>query len=157
VNQFLWFALKWNFGFVVMGLIAFGLFSAGHTAFGFLIILLFFALCAVDCVRLSRRAKKSIVNRVNSYARATFRSRLGRFVLSLTILLAAVLAFVFFGRYIMLGLIALIVLAAMLTPLARTRGRGAEGRLTRYLNRPRFDGPSRRSANGTTAIVKREH
>ena len=83
VIDYIRFALEFYVGLIVFGAIAFGLFSAGHTAFGFLIILLFFTLLAVDFVRLCRRAEKGIVNRVNPHDRATFRSRLRRFVLGL--------------------------------------------------------------------------
>jgi hypothetical protein len=74
-----------------------------------------------------------------------FRTRFGRFILASTIVLAAAFSYVFFGLHILLGLVAVNVIATMVAPLVRKRGWGHEGRLTRWLNRPRFDDPSRRS------------
>jgi hypothetical protein len=55
-----------------------------------------------------------------------FRTRLGRFILSATAFLAAALTYVFFGLHLLLGLIALNLVAVMLAPLARRYGWGHE-------------------------------
>jgi hypothetical protein len=56
---------------------------------------------------------------------------------------AAVAVYIFFGLYLLLGLIAINLVAAMLAPIARKRGWGSEGRLTRHLSRPPFEDPDR--------------
>jgi hypothetical protein len=66
------------------------------------------------------------------------RSRLSRIFLAALVLPAAVSAYVFFGLYILISLIALNVLFAVLAPIARKRGWGSEGRLTTHLSRPSF-------------------
>jgi hypothetical protein len=62
------------------------------------------------------------------------RRRLSRILLAALILPAAVSAYVFFGLYILIGLIALNVLFAVLAPMARKRGWRSEGRLTTHLS-----------------------
>jgi hypothetical protein len=69
------------------------------------------------------------------------RNRPGRFLLGVAIVSVCV----FFIDYVMLGLIVLGALAVMIAPIARRRGWGSEGRLTRYLNRPRFMDEGRRT------------
>ena len=62
-----------------------------------------------------------------------------RFLLAALFGVAAVVVYVFFGLYLLLGLIAINLVAAMLAPIARKRGWGSEGRLTRHLSRPPFE------------------
>ena len=69
------------------------------------------------------------------------RNRPGRFLLGSAIVSACV----FFIEYVMLGLIALGALAVMIAPIARRRGWGSEGRLTRYLSSPHFMDEGRRT------------
>jgi hypothetical protein len=68
-----------------------------------------------------------------------------RLLLSILFLVAAVAVYVFFGLYLLLGLILLNIVCWALAPLARKRGWSSEGRLTRYLSRPRIEDPSRAS------------
>lgn len=70
------------------------------------------------------------------------RNRPGRFLLSVAIISACML----FIQYILLGLIALGALSVVMAPIARRRGWGSEGRLTRHLSRPPFMDESRRTA-----------
>ena len=51
-----------------------------------------------------------------------------------------------FIEYILLGLMVLGALSLMIAPIARRRGWGSEGRLTRHLSRPPFMDESRRTA-----------
>lgn len=53
--------------------------------------------------------------------------------------------FVFYGLYLLIALIALNLVCLLLAPIARRRGWGAEGRLTRHLSRPRIEDESRRA------------
>jgi hypothetical protein len=60
---------------------------------------------------------------------------------------AGVLLCALFGDYLfglVLALVPLGLIARALEPLARKRGWGSEGRLTRHLSRPRFIDDSRR-------------
>ena len=68
-----------------------------------------------------------------------------RFVLAALFVATAVVVCIFFGLYLLLALIAINLVAAVLAPIARRRGWGAEGRLTRHLSRPPFDDPDRRA------------
>jgi hypothetical protein len=68
-----------------------------------------------------------------------------RFLLAALFIAAAVIVYVFFGLYLLLGLIGLNLVLAALAPIARKRGWGAEGRLTRHLSRPPFEDPDRRA------------
>ena len=68
-----------------------------------------------------------------------------RFLLAALFVTAAVAVYIFFGLYLLLGLIAINLVAALLAPIARKRGWGSEGRLTRHLSRPPFDDPDRRA------------
>jgi hypothetical protein len=68
-----------------------------------------------------------------------------RFLLAALFVAAAVAVYIFFGLYLLLGLIAINLVAAMLAPIARKRGWGSEGRLTRHLSRPPFEDPDRRA------------
>ncbi|HZO47584.1 MAG TPA: hypothetical protein VFB68_16930 [Xanthobacteraceae bacterium] len=68
-----------------------------------------------------------------------------RFLLAAFFVVAAVAVYIFFGLYLLLGLIAINLVAAMLAPIARKRGWGSEGRLTRHLSRPPFENPDRRA------------
>jgi hypothetical protein len=70
------------------------------------------------------------------------KSRPGRFLLSVAIVSACML----FIQYVLLGLMALGALSVMIAPIARRRGWGSEGRLTRHLSRPPFMDESRRTA-----------
>jgi hypothetical protein len=70
------------------------------------------------------------------------RKRPGRFLVGVAIVSACGL----FIQYILLGLIALGALSIMIAPIARRRGWGSEGRLTRHLSRPPFADESRRAA-----------
>ena len=58
-----------------------------------------------------------------------------RLLLSVAFLVVAASAYVFFGQYLVLGVILATIGGWVLLPLARKRGWG-EGRLTRYLSRP---------------------
>ncbi len=61
---------------------------------------------------------------------------LRRLLLSFAFLTVAVVVYVFFGLYLLLGLLLLHIICWALAPVARKRGWGSEGRLTRYLSRP---------------------
>ena len=74
---------------------------------------------------------------------------LGRFLLSVTFLAVAVIVYVFFGLYLLLGLIVLNIACWVLAPLARKRGWGAEGRLTRYLDRAPIADEAKRASPPT--------
>jgi hypothetical protein len=66
-------------------------------------------------------------------------------------LVAAFLAiFVIYPFHILIALAAIALMGKLLEPIARRRGWGAEGRLTRYLNRPRFDDEARVTAEPST-------
>jgi hypothetical protein len=54
-------------------------------------------------------------------------------------------ACVYFAPYILLGLMAVGVIALPLAPLARKYNWGSEGRLTRHLSRPPFEDETRRA------------
>jgi hypothetical protein len=54
---------------------------------------------------------------------------------------------VYFAEYVLLGLIALGLIAAVLVTIERWRGHGFEERLTRHLSRPLFVDESRRSTS----------
>ena len=73
---------------------------------------------------------------------ADARARPGRFLLCSAIIGAIAL----FPLYVLLGLIALGAIAAVHSVLAKWRGWGSEGRLTRHLSRPPFTDESRRVA-----------
>jgi len=61
---------------------------------------------------------------------------LRRLLLSVVFLVVAVVVYVLFGLYLLLGLIFLNIVCWVFSPIARKRGWGGEGRLTRYLSRP---------------------
>ena len=69
------------------------------------------------------------------------RKRPGRFLLSVVIVSACI----YFIQYVLLGLIGLGLLSVVTAPIARRRGWGSEGRLTRHLSRPPFMDESRRT------------
>ena len=71
---------------------------------------------------------------------------LRRLLLSAVFLAVAVSVYVFFGLYLLLGLILANIACWVLAPIARKRGWGAEGRLTRYLNRPAIIDEARRAS-----------
>jgi len=73
-----------------------------------------------------------------------FRSRQGRWILRIVIVLALV-GVARFAWEILIGLIVLNVVARALAPIARKRNWGSEGRITRLLSRPRFVVQSRRT------------
>ena len=77
------------------------------------------------------------------------RNRPGRLLLSLSIVSAGV----FYIQYVVIGLIAPGVISAAIVPIARRRGWGSEGRLTRHLSRPPFLDESRRAALHGTRFV----
>lgn len=54
--------------------------------------------------------------------------------------------YVFFGLYLLIGLIALNLACLLFVPLAKRYGWGAEGRLTRHLSRPRFEDEARKAS-----------
>jgi hypothetical protein len=88
-----------------------------------------------------------------------FRTRQGRTLLGIAILLVlvglldlAVDGLLYFGWYSFLGLLALRLLVPALAPIARRRGWGSEGRLTRFLSRPRFVDESRRTSYDTQTL-----
>jgi uncharacterized membrane protein YkvI len=57
----LWFGLKWNMIFVVVGLLCFVLFKADRVILGFVALASFLLFFARDCLRFSRRARRGIV------------------------------------------------------------------------------------------------
>lgn len=74
-----------------------------------------------------------------------------RFSIRPTVLLVLIVGgtsciFVFFGLYLLIGLIALNLACLLFVPLAKRYGWGAEGRLTRHLSRPPFEDESRKSS-----------
>ncbi len=75
-----------------------------------------------------------------------FRLRIPPTVLLVLIVGGASCIFVFFGLYLLIALIALNLACLLLAPIARRRGWGAEGRLTRHLSRPQFEDESRRAS-----------
>ena len=73
--------------------------------------------------------------------------RLSRFVRGALGFCAGVLLITVLGdflNYLLLTLLALGLIVRALEPLARKRGWGIEGRLTRFLSRPRFIDESKR-------------
>ena len=68
---------------------------------------------------------------------------LRRLLLSIVFLTVAVAVYVFFGFYLLMGLVVLNLACWMLVPIARKRRWGSEGRLTRYLSRPRIKDATR--------------
>jgi hypothetical protein len=73
--------------------------------------------------------------------------RRSRFLPSAFGVCAGILLCALFGDYLfalVLALVPLGLIARALEPLARKRGWGSEGRLTRHLNRPRFIEQSKR-------------
>lgn len=81
-----------------------------------------------------------------------FRTQLARTFLGIALFLAFLVlvdlvfdVLLYFSPYSLLGLLALSLLLRAAAPIARRRGWGSEGRLTRFLNRPRFVDESRRS------------
>lgn len=68
-----------------------------------------------------------------------FRFRIPPTVLLVLIVGGTSCIFVFYGLYLLIALIALNLACLLLGPIARRRGWGAEGRLTRYLSRPPFE------------------
>ena len=73
------------------------------------------------------------------------RFRIPPTVLLVLIVWGASCIFVFYGLYLLIALIALNLGCLLLAPIARRRGWGAEGRLTRHLNRPRIEDESRKA------------
>lgn len=67
-----------------------------------------------------------------------------RFILATLFVSGAVFLCVFFSIHLLLALIALKLFLFALEPLAKKRSWGSEGRLTRYLNRPRLIDESKR-------------
>ena len=53
--------------------------------------------------------------------------------------------YVFYSFYLLIGLLALNLACRLLAPIAKRRGWGAEGRLTRHLSRPPFADESRKA------------
>ncbi|MFK4489837.1 hypothetical protein ABIA45_004915 [Bradyrhizobium sp. USDA 336] len=78
-----------------------------------------------------------------------FRIKIPPTVLLFLIVGGASCIFVFYGLYLLIALIALNLVCLLLAPIARRRGWGAEGRLTRHLSRPRIEDESRR-------VIRRE-
>ena len=72
-----------------------------------------------------------------------------RFLFSAVFLVVTIAVYFFFGLYLLLGLILANILCWALAPLARKRGWGAEGRLTRYLSRPPIADETRRVSQPT--------
>ncbi|WP_458157025.1 hypothetical protein [Bradyrhizobium sp. 18BD] len=76
---------------------------------------------------------------------------MSRFGIRSTVLLVLIVGgtasiYVFFGLYLLIGLIALNLVCLLFVPIARRYGWGAEGRLTRHLSRPRFEDESRKAS-----------
>lgn len=74
-----------------------------------------------------------------------FRIKIPSTVLLFLIVGGASCIFVFYGLYLLIALIALNLACLLFVPIAKRRGWGAEGRLTRHLNRPRMEDESRRA------------
>lgn len=72
-----------------------------------------------------------------------FRIKIPPTVLLFIIVGGASCIFVFCGLYLLIALIALNLACLLLAPIAKRRGWGAEGRLTRHLSLPRFEDESR--------------
>ena len=77
---------------------------------------------------------------------STFRFRIPSTVLLVLIVGGTSCIFVFYGFYLLIGLIALNLVCLLLGPIAKRRGWGAEGRLTRHLSRPLFEDESRKAS-----------
>jgi hypothetical protein len=75
-----------------------------------------------------------------------FRFRIPPSVLLVVIIGGASCIFVFYGLHLLMALIALNLVCLLMAPIARRRGWGAEGRLSRHLSRPPFDDESRRAS-----------
>jgi len=80
---------------------------------------------------------------------------LRRLILSVVFSAVAFTVYVFFGLYLLLGLILLNVACWALAPLARRRGWGSEGRLTTHLSRPPVVDAAKRSAHLTPSLPRR--
>ena len=74
-----------------------------------------------------------------------FRIKIPPTVLLIFIVGSASCIFLFYGLYLLIALVALNLACLLLAPIARRRGWGAEGRLTRHLSRPRLEDESRRA------------
>ena len=74
-----------------------------------------------------------------------------RFSIRATVLLVLIVGgtscvYVFYGLYLLIGLIALNLVYLLLAPNAKPYGWGAEGRLTKHLSRPPLEDESRRAS-----------
>jgi hypothetical protein len=135
------FALFWRTAIVFVYMLCLGLFAASYVATGALAVLL-------TCYGIVRHS--SATGRRTE--RGLIRSK-GRTFLRIAIILAllglvhvALDGLLYFNPYYTLcGLIALSLLLRAAAAIASRRGWGSEGRLTRFLNRPRFVDESRRS------------
>jgi len=132
-KTYLGFALSWRTVIFVVYMLCLGLFAASYVVTGALAVLL-------------------IGYGIFRYSSAIRRSK-GRTFLGIAIILAllglmhvALDGLLYFNLYYTLcGLIALSLLLRAAAAIASRRGWGSEGRLTRFLNRPRFVDESRRS------------
>jgi hypothetical protein len=66
----------------------------------------------------------------------------------LLVLIAAAFCYIwlFYGLYLFIGLLALVLASRLFAPVARRQGWGFEGRLTRRLSRPPFEDERRKGS-----------
>jgi|GEM_PF-3866133 len=76
-----------------------------------------------------------------------------RFLFQLLLVAAILYALFVFAPYILIGSIAFIAIVAVTAPIARWRGWGSGGRLTRHLSRPAFMDQSRRAVRDSAKSV----
>ena len=74
---------------------------------------------------------------------------LRRLLLSVLFLVVAVVVYVLFGLYLLLGLIFLNIVCWVFSPTARKRGWGAESRLAAYLSPPPIIDAAKRASQPT--------
>jgi hypothetical protein len=141
-KTYLGFALFWRTVIFVVYMLCLGLFAASYVATGALAVLL----TGYGIFRYSRAIGRPA-------ERGLIRRSKGRTFLGIAIILAllgrvhvALDGLLYFNPYYTLcGLIALSLLLRAAAEIAGRRGWESEGRLTRFLNRPRFVDESHRS------------
>lgn len=141
-NTYRGFALFWRTAILFVYMLCLGLFAASYVATGALAVLLICYGIFRHSSAIGRPAERGLIQRSK-----------GRTFLRIAIILAllglvhvALDGLLYFSSYYTLcGLIALSLLLRAAAAIAGRRGWGSEGRLTRFLNRPRFVDESHRS------------
>ena len=136
------FALFWRTAILFVYMLCLGLFATNYVATGALAVLLTcYGIFRYNSAT-GRRTERGLIRR--SKGRTFLRIAI---ILALLGLVHVALDGLLYVNpyYILCGLIALVLLLWAAAAIAGRRGWGSEGRLTRFLNRPRFVDESRRS------------